>query len=544
MVISLHAPNAALSAELDQVEQDAHDVLTHLSSANDLDEKFPKKELASIAETLVGLNDGGTTAAAAILWYAYKRLPALRRQHVYQDKVADEAQASWRQIRGMTLDKYIVALIASVSTALDECHSQKVIEDELEPNEDLRFSRKVAAQDADRLSDRSRDLSRDVLAAEIELASVRPNESAEIDKLSRGLRDVRGLTEIVATELSFSTVVWTWLQKIGHALSQYPYALETVGKLLQRSADVTSITWLRWGSFWHQVEELIVRQVRELGQDMETLGRKWGKGASPDVTADAPTNSEGGADPDIERMVRVKLAEAEADATSSRIRAVRELIDKDLQHPETVTVLSLRAATDPSREVRRIALAPLVGADAKVHSFVVDELMSAYRKQRVPPGATLSFFCQYEFSADRSVQVRKFLFDVFQTSVDFSQRQTALRALLSKYPQDINIKSAAIDVIKTDSDIRMRSVILGAVTTLHGDDTETRDLLSWVVHASKSPELIARALRIVARHPEWGAWTMPLMLEVRKSGVTASLRREAHRALERIGWRDEKPDNI
>jgi len=60
--------------------------------------------LGAIAESLSSLSEGSPAGAATILWYAYKRLPALRRQYLHQDDLKSGVPQDSRQLRGMSLD--------------------------------------------------------------------------------------------------------------------------------------------------------------------------------------------------------------------------------------------------------------------------------------------------------------------------------------------------------------------------------------------------------------------------------------------------------
>lgn len=129
MAISREPPDDYLAAELTEVSADAEKFAAHLRADNNIPAEFPKAQLEEIATSLYRLPHGTAAAAFDILKYASRRLPSIRREYLLVDSAAPDAERDTDlpppQMRGMTLDRYLKDLIASVVTALDECRKQE-----------------------------------------------------------------------------------------------------------------------------------------------------------------------------------------------------------------------------------------------------------------------------------------------------------------------------------------------------------------------------------------------------------------------------------
>jgi hypothetical protein len=130
----LHDPTAIPDGELREVESDAGALVAGLAKvSNLLPPDFPAEQLQELLIELQSLPAGTAEGCRQPLEYSRARLPAIRRRFIQTEEESRrqpvDEEAPPPLTRGMPIDKRIVALISSVTTALDEYRSLASIQD-------------------------------------------------------------------------------------------------------------------------------------------------------------------------------------------------------------------------------------------------------------------------------------------------------------------------------------------------------------------------------------------------------------------------------
>src|SRR5215211_6698892 len=115
-------PNPRLQSELREVSKDAQQFIEFVNGDNSLPPSFPKEHTQRIVNSLVSLHLGTTVGCREPLEYARARIARIRSDHIVLE--SDDNRELGGDVlppltRGLTLDRRLIHLLASVSTALD-----------------------------------------------------------------------------------------------------------------------------------------------------------------------------------------------------------------------------------------------------------------------------------------------------------------------------------------------------------------------------------------------------------------------------------------
>jgi hypothetical protein len=123
MPLNHDAPDEGFTRELREVAREADALREALTKSIDLNlpADFPKEVLVQICHALAQLSDGTIEGNRSTLEYARNQLPAIRREHVKSEELnLSNSDVPPPVLRGALIDQRLTALIASVTTALDE----------------------------------------------------------------------------------------------------------------------------------------------------------------------------------------------------------------------------------------------------------------------------------------------------------------------------------------------------------------------------------------------------------------------------------------
>ena len=248
MALKYTKPNARLETELLSVAQDAQSVIKSLEEQNYIPPEFPTATLIDICETLIGLPLGTAEGCRVPLEYARGRLPAIRRNHfaLDGDHVATSGDMQEPQLfRGMSLDRTLSSLIASISTALDEYRFQ-ASEQQEEPLDRLAEVAAPNTAEIAKVVAGADQIEATIQEAAAELSEIARPGSVPIDTLSRTLRDTEGLARVSKAELNFGTVVLRWYKGIVQSAKKMPKLIVSAAKAVKVGTDIASSFSGRW----------------------------------------------------------------------------------------------------------------------------------------------------------------------------------------------------------------------------------------------------------------------------------------------------------
>src|SRR5262249_37599802 len=149
--------------------------------------------------------------------------PAIRREYIFNEEDIHQSQGDEIPplARGMTLDRLLRDLFASVATALDEYRRQATqsYDDTVgpEPIADPSQEPKVRSGIA-----KSLDLEERLQEASRSVSEVSVPDSENADLLIRRIKDVEGINRLARAELQMRAVVLRWYKSIAARLKDYP----------------------------------------------------------------------------------------------------------------------------------------------------------------------------------------------------------------------------------------------------------------------------------------------------------------------------------
>ncbi len=245
MALKYKKPNAELLRELDSVSQDALNVISAVTELNFLPDDFPAAALVDICETLSDLPNGTAEGCRVPLEYARGRIPAIRRKHFLVEDVALLESDDPSLLRGMSLDRRLSELIASIATALDEYRFQAS-----EQRDDAIAS--LTAIDVtnepkiDQVTLEADKVEQAMRSASADLNEMAVNDSSNADLLSRSLKDAEGLARVSKAEVGFDAVVVRWYESIASAAKKMPKVIMTAAKAVKVGTDISKAFSARW----------------------------------------------------------------------------------------------------------------------------------------------------------------------------------------------------------------------------------------------------------------------------------------------------------
>lgn len=267
MAIKGDRPNEALMRELTCVGRDAEVILEHLRAPNSLPETFPVEQLLDICKALGDLPNGTARGCREPLEYARVRLPAIRREHIMFDEMAESLKDMGEPplTRGMTLDRLLLNLKGSVLTALEEFRYQTSTEtdDTVDPEPAIKTPNDPTVEAAVSRAQEVRD-SLD-LASE-ELTEIADPSSERADSLHRRIRDASGLATLARVELRMRTLVFRWYNNIVGRLADYPELIAAAGRGIKQAVDIAKPFQKRWEDFSSNLNGFLLEETRALGE--------------------------------------------------------------------------------------------------------------------------------------------------------------------------------------------------------------------------------------------------------------------------------------
>jgi len=274
MALEYERPHPDLMRELQDVARDADLLIVHLREDNTLPESFPAGELRDFCTTLSGLPQGTAEGCRAPLEHARARLMAIRREHLIAEDQAQpttDSDAAPAPTRGMVLDELLKDLYASVGTALDQYRQLAgAVPDDTVTGEPTATARdeptvKQAAGDARRLERTLHDAARQV-------DDMAEPGSANIDRLTRRMRDAEGLARSAGAELRMRTIVIRWFGNIATSLRNYPDLIRRAGAAVQVGADIARPLAHAWHEFEKRGMDLVLQTTTDVGNALVEVG--------------------------------------------------------------------------------------------------------------------------------------------------------------------------------------------------------------------------------------------------------------------------------
>jgi hypothetical protein len=517
-------PNSALSEELTEVAVDARNLTEYLKDGNDIRTDFPAKQLDEIAHSLLHLKQGSSAGARDVLRYASKRLPAIRREFLHHESLAAEVSSDNdflpQQTRGMTLDRRLKDLIASVNTALDECRKQEG--ENIEESEDIELRVSHAYSDPDTVTAliASRKVSYSSTEASDELRAVSVGGSARADALDRNLRDVSALGNIAATELSFRTTVFSWLAQIGTTLQKYPELIEALGKTLQKGVDITDATYLRWEALKHRLAHVMADEIRSAGSAIETLGTKW-KSERDSTTRSKTTGAPRDSQPkppgfeefisnEVERRLLQETAASEIAPINSRMEAVRKLARQHGTHETFIPWFASLVTSEADSRIAGAGARELANTtlDDRKSAELAEALISAY--DTTIQNTNLLFVIQllgdYRLLQRNVAAIEPFFFRIIADHVGAKPTLEALKSLLSFSRDRARLSNLVLELLKQRKIPEIKRQILNRLTEDYLEEDLTKKALIYTITGVNDVELKLIALNLIQTryaNPHW-----------------------------------------
>jgi formylglycine-generating enzyme required for sulfatase activity len=291
-------PDEALARELRQVAAAAKGVVRTLGEINTLPRGFPEAALRDLCAALGGLPEGTAEGSRTQLELARNLLPKIRREHFVEDEeeaAADEAEPPlWRD---GVLDQRMAALIAAVSTALDEYRFQA--QDHFDDT--VRAEETVAV---DRLTTERLLAGADAVAegagrtiAELDAKGVAATERGEV--LRRRVKDGENLSLAAKAQLENPPVVRRWLAGVASALQRTPDLIKAAADVMERGVDIAEPFADWWETTRRDAWASLFKSIRGLAQALReateraTAPRRGAAAARPTWAIDAGADEYG-----------------------------------------------------------------------------------------------------------------------------------------------------------------------------------------------------------------------------------------------------------
>lgn len=272
MPLGYEPPNDSLLSELASVSEDAGALVDFLNRQNILPATFPTVPLIAIGQSLFDLPNGSAEGCRKPLEYARVRLPAIRREHFLKEDAEairlDEEEEP-PLLRGMTLDRLMKNLIASVTTALDEYRDQAR----------QHFDDTIRAEPTAELDDMStRQAIATSLKLEIDVAATADDisknampGSTNIERLTRRLSDANSLFRAVRAELQFKRVVLRWYHELADGVKALPRLIGAAGDAIKLGVDLARPLAEWWLETERRVTELAFQEIASFGDALTSI---------------------------------------------------------------------------------------------------------------------------------------------------------------------------------------------------------------------------------------------------------------------------------
>lgn len=274
-------PPESLADELREVAGNARALQETLRRSNGLPDDFPALQLDEFLAGLQALVDGTAEGCREPLTYARGKLPQIRREYILTEARSAGAKIEGDQVpplmRGETIDKALSALMASVSTALDEYRrlAGESGVDEVDTSSsqtldqdapDVRSAIKAASSAEGQLD-----------AAKNEVEKLVKPDSVKGDELKRQLTDARGLYRLARIELRMPQFVPEWLKRTASVAKDYPGLLRKTSKAIHVGVDVAESVNKVWTRFQDKMISASFEAIRDAADELLNLANKWEK---------------------------------------------------------------------------------------------------------------------------------------------------------------------------------------------------------------------------------------------------------------------------
>jgi hypothetical protein len=274
MPLLYEKPSERLAVELGDVKISASELIDHIKTANvPLPSEFPEKLLLEIAGSLIELPDGTARGCREPLLFAQEKLAAIRGEYIGRE----DADSSYsedtapRPLRREPLDQKLVALMSSVSTALQAANREMAV---LPEYEEL-FDRPVEPPrdgSVSRLGRMVRRGEKSLATDRQELDEIRDPDSINADRLRRRLTDALSLNRLARTELGMRRIVPSWLLRISSTLREYPKLIVAASSVMRASADIADWAHDKWSKYNDKLFRVGTELVREISSDLARYG--------------------------------------------------------------------------------------------------------------------------------------------------------------------------------------------------------------------------------------------------------------------------------
>ncbi|WP_425079896.1 OST-HTH/LOTUS domain-containing protein [Ruegeria denitrificans] len=279
MALKYKKPNPQLLQELKSVAQDAQAVTTAIETQNFIPDDFPTATLVDICEALLELPNGTAEGCRTPLEYARGRLPAIRRNHFHlemENEVSEAHDVEPQLLRGMSFDRDLSKLIASITTALDEYRFQASEQHE-EQVELLSETTVANTPDVAQVIAGAESIELSMRSASSDLSEIGEANSENVDTLSRALKDTEGLARVSKAELNFGTVVVRWYKNIAHAAKKMPKVILTSAKAIKVGADIAKSFNSRWMDMCQNLIDFGLEELENWADTAIEVGTKLQK---------------------------------------------------------------------------------------------------------------------------------------------------------------------------------------------------------------------------------------------------------------------------
>jgi hypothetical protein len=522
------APNQPLLVELNEVAADALRLFEYLQADNTISDDFPKAQLEAICVSVQGLPRGTASAAREILSYSAKRLASIRREHLHPEEAAPSSLSKDSPpppLRGMNLDRHLKELMASVGTALDECERQSGHDDR-----DIEEPRVVQDRDnptIQEISQKSSGVSHEARDAADVLDEARNPDSTKADELSRNLRDVEALGRIASAELSFPTTVASWIARIAREISDGPANIKRLGKALQVGADLTRLSYLRWGEVWHRLEETVVDEIERLGQDLEDYAQRL----------EGKRGARGNSDIDSREVRRRVLLEmSKSSEKTQRIEALKTMWSEFGSHPETISALIEGAFPPVGRAIRIFCGVTLASAfrSNKLGDRGVSILSDVYQKAtfdvRLRLIRALAEVHTDTIKGEERTRLRDFLFNVFEANADNKLTQLAFEGIVNHFDTEFNIVAQTLQAVRRDQNTGLARQIVTLIR-IRPDRQDVRDAALDVAKGSDS-QVQSEIIEFLRSNLTDQSWTTELLKQMHRKANALRVRSDAGQVLQ------------
>lgn len=263
MPLSYESPPPSLLLELEEVSAASRALNTSIGDSNNLPSDFPRDSVTEICNSLRELHAGSAEGCRVPLEYARSRLPAIRRKYIQIESLeVDPLSEEPSLTRGMTIDRGVQYLLASVTTALDEYRrlAAEAVDDpiliEVDKPSDPEAHAPVIAT--------SQTVETQFEDARLNMQEVWSETSLKADSLNRSIIDAENINRLGRAELTQKTIVVRWLKSLAKKMRQYPSIIRGLGNTISVTHDIAAPLIKHWEKIWADFTSLALDSYKDL----------------------------------------------------------------------------------------------------------------------------------------------------------------------------------------------------------------------------------------------------------------------------------------